>query len=64
MSNAVIAGHQFRAAMWRRYAQAWDGRKTPTGVGRSWVENILKISREECMRRAWESLNLSRKTQR
>jgi hypothetical protein len=63
MSNAVIAGHQFRAAMWR-YAQAWDGQNTPTGVGRSWVENILKTSREECMRRAWESLNLSRKTQR
>lgn len=64
MSKAVFAGHQFRAAMWRRYAQAWDGRKTPTGVGRSWVENILKISREECLRRAWESLNLSRKLRR
>ena len=35
----------FQARMWREYAMAWDGRKTMTGVGRAWVENILRVPR-------------------
>lgn len=42
--------------MWREYAMAWDGRKTMTGVGREWVENILRVPRAECLRRARAAL--------
>ncbi len=46
----------FQARMWREYAMAWDGRKTMTGVGRAWVENILRVPRAECLRRARAAL--------
>lgn len=43
----------FQARLWREYAMAWDGRKTTTtGVGREWVEKVLCVPREECLRRA------------
>lgn len=45
-----------QARMWREYAQAWDGKPTSTGVGREWVESILRTSREECLRRAREAV--------
>lgn len=47
---------QFQARMWREYAMAWDGRPTMTGVGREWVEGVLRISRPECLRRARAAL--------
>ncbi len=46
----------FQARMWREYAMAWDGRKTQTGVGRDWVETVLRIPRNECLRRARAAL--------
>lgn len=48
----TVAGRLFQAKMWREYAQAWDGRPTGTGVGRAWVEGILRVSRAECIRRS------------
>lgn len=46
----------FQAHMWREYAQAWDGKQTSSGVGREWVEKILRVSRSECLRRARAAL--------
>lgn len=46
----------FQARMWREYAQAWDGKRTTSGVGREWVEKVLQVSRAECIRRAREAL--------
>lgn len=46
----------FQARMWREYVQAWDGKPTSTGVGREWVESILRMSREECLRRARQAV--------
>lgn len=46
----------FQARMWREYAMAWDGRKTMTGVGREWVEKVLRVPRKECLKRAREAL--------
>lgn len=46
----------FQARMWREYAMAWDGRKTMTGVGREWVERVLRVSRAECLQRARAAL--------
>lgn len=42
--------------MWREYAMAWDGRKTMTGVGREWVEKILRVPRSECLANARAAL--------
>ncbi len=46
----------FQARMWREYAMAWDGRKTMTGVGREWVEKVLRVPRAECLQRARAAL--------
>lgn len=46
----------FQARMWREYAMAWDGRKTMTGVGREWVEKILRVPRSECLANARAAL--------
>lgn len=43
-----VNGRLFQAAMWRRYATMWNSR----GTDRLWVERVLKVSREECIRRA------------
>lgn len=51
MKDATI-GWLFQARLWREYAQAWDGRLTTSGVGRYWVEQILKVPRDECIARA------------
>lgn len=48
--NLSVTGYLFQARMWREYAQAWDGKRTTTGVGREWVEHILRVSRDECIR--------------
>ena len=41
---------------------AWDGRRTMTGVGRAWVEQILRIPRSECLERARAALGKPRTT--
>lgn len=46
----------FQARMWREYAQAWDGKRTSSGIGREWVAGILRVSRAECLQRAREAL--------
>jgi len=46
----------FQARMWREYAQAWDGKRTSTGVGREWVAGILRVPRSECLRIARAAL--------
>lgn len=59
-----VVGRLFQASMWRQYAQAWDGKKTPSGIGRRWVEEILRISRSECLRRARVNVYLARRLNR
>jgi len=60
-----VWGRLFQARMWREYAMAWDGRRTSiTGVGRAWVEHILKVSRDECLRRSRINLYLARRLNR
>lgn len=62
MMSAI--GRLFQARMWREYAQAWDGKLTTTGCGRQWVENILRIPRAECLRRARVNVYLARRMNR
>ncbi len=59
-----VIGRLFQARMWREYAQAWDGKRTPDGIDRAWVENILRVSRSECMRRARINAYLARRMNR
>lgn len=59
-----VIGRLFQARIWREYAQAWDGKKTPNGIGRDWVEQILRVSRSECMRRARVNVYLARRLNR
>lgn len=48
----------FQARMWRRYAMGWD---LPTWHGhRQWVEHVLRIDREACLRRARHELVAAR----
>ncbi len=55
------AGRLFQARMWREYAMAWDGRLTSTGVGREWVKHILRVGRDECIRRSRINIYLARR---
>jgi hypothetical protein len=59
-----LHGRLFQAKMWRQYAMAWDGKPTPTGVDRAWMEQISRTSREECLRRARINLYLARRLNR
>ena len=59
-----VVGRLFQARMWREYAQAWDGKRTSTGVGREWVQSILPISRGQCLRRAKINVYLARRIRR
>ena len=59
-----VVGRLFQARMWREYAQAWDGKVTTSGVGRAWVEHILRIPRAECLRRARINVYLARRLNR
>ena len=59
-----VVGRLFQARMWREYAQAWDGKRTTSGAGRAWVENILRIPRSECLRRARVNVYLARRLNR
>jgi hypothetical protein len=56
----TITGHLFQARMWREYAMAWDGRVLPSGIGKDWVEKILRIPREECLRLSRSNLYAAR----
>jgi hypothetical protein len=47
----------FQARMWREYAQAWDGKRTSSGIGREWVAEILRVPRAQCLRLAREALS-------
>lgn len=60
----AVAGRLFQARMWREYAMAWDGRPTKTGMDRAWVENVLRVSREECLRRSRVNVYLARRLNR
>lgn len=64
MANLSVVGRLYQARMWREYAQAWDGRATSSGVGRPWVEHILRIPRSECLRRARVNVYLARRMNR
>lgn len=59
-----VTGRLFQARIWREYAMAWDGKRTTTGVGREWVEKILRLSRAECLRRARVNVYLARRLNR
>ena len=62
MKMMTVDGRLFQARMWREYAMAWDGRPTSTtGVGRAWVEGILRVPRSECLRRARVNVMLARR---
>ena len=56
----TVAGRLFQARIWREYAQAWD----VTGVRREWLRDILKISREDCLRRCRVNIYLARRLNR
>ena len=64
----TVAGRLFQARIWREYATAWDGRELrhSRGVtlGRAWVEDILGISRDECLRRSRENTKAARQLNR
>lgn len=62
----TAAGRLFQARMWREYAMAWDGhvRRWGAPIDRPWVEQILCISRSECLRRARVNLYLARRLNR
>ena len=60
----TVLGRLFQARMWREYTQAWDGKPTPTGIGRKWVETFLGISRSECLRRARINVRLAHRLNR
>lgn len=60
MKPLSIDGHLFQARMWREYAQAWDGRPTSNGIGRRWVQYVLGISREDCLRIARDNIEAAR----
>lgn len=59
-----VDGRLFQARMWREYAMAWDGKVTRHGIGREWVEHILRVSRKECLRRARINVYLARRENR
>ncbi len=61
MKNMTVHGRLFQAAMWRKYAMEWDACKTYS-VG--WLENVLRVSREECLRRARINVRLARRLNR
>lgn len=65
----------FQARMWRQYAGAWDGITIDRGfvgypdghrviIGRRWVENVLRISKRDCIRRARANFYLARRLRR
>lgn len=72
----TLAGRLFQARMWREYAQTYDGRvlirevryrlgmRQIVRIDSAWVENILRKSKAECLRRARVNLYLARRMNR
>lgn len=64
----TVHGRLFQAAMWRAYAMAWNHHcwscVLGLHVGRSWCEKVLRVSREECIRRARVNIYLARRLNR
>ena len=54
-----VTGRLFQARMWREYAQDWD--RPLSDLRRGWVEQIGKILRAECIRRARINVKLARR---
>jgi hypothetical protein len=50
----------FQARLWRGYAMDWDGVYHSNMMGREWVEKILRVSRDECVRRSRQALEYAR----
>jgi len=59
-----VMGRLFQARMWRNYALAWDGKPNSNNVDRGWCSTILKIPRDECLRRARINLRLAHRLNR
>ena len=53
-----IVGHLFQAAMWRRLAMDWD--LPDWHWDRHWVEEVLRVPRDECLRRSKANALLAR----
>jgi hypothetical protein len=61
------AGRLFQARIWREYAMAWDRDVARDGlptIGRGWVQNVLRRSRSECLRRSRVNAYLARRINR
>ena len=46
----------FQARVWREYADGLGWPQDQTGVGREWVEKVLRVPRAECLQRARAAL--------
>jgi hypothetical protein len=64
MKHWTVDGRLFQARMWREYAAAWGGRRTSWGISQKWVQNILQVSRDECLRRARVNVYLAHRLNR
>lgn len=53
-----VVGRLFQAAMWRKYAVEWDS------VNPGWVQQVLRVPRSECLRRARVNVRLARRLNR
>jgi len=56
----TVWGRLFQARMWREYARDWDRQ----GLPRDWVEQILRKSKEECLRRCRVNIYLAKRLNR
>lgn len=74
-SRWTVSGRQAQAAMWRRYAAAWDGIVIDRGfvgwpdghrvlLGRTWMEKGLRVSKADCIRRARANHYLAKRIKR
>lgn len=53
----------YQARIWREYARTFDGVRTSTGVDSRWVEGVLRMTRRQCLDRAWEAARAARSLQ-
>ncbi len=56
-----VLGRLSQARMWRQYAQDWD---SDDYWDRGWVEKILRVPRDECVRRARVNVYLAKRLNR